>query len=37
MFDYVRTIYILKDSPHPQVPLMFGLLNTNSELNVVLT
>lgn len=24
-------IYILNDSPHPQVPLILGLLNTNSE------
>lgn len=24
-------VYKLKDSPHPHVPLMLGLLNTNSD------
>lgn len=28
--SYTYFGYILKDSPQPQVPLMFGLLKTNS-------
>lgn len=30
MYSYTYFGYILKDSPQPQVPLMFGLLKTNS-------
>lgn len=29
--------YILNDSPHPHVPFMLGLLNTNSELSLFST
>jgi hypothetical protein len=25
--------YVVKDSPQPQVPLAFGLMNTNSDLH----
>lgn len=32
-----QIVYKLNDSPQPQVPFMFGLLNTNSDDNLFST